>query len=230
MLKDAADLFIEPIMHVLKLFENYIPNILAAFIFVLFGLFIARMLSSLLEKFLRKMQLDSYTSKVGINEMLIRFGFGKSPSHVLSFLVYWSLLLVFFVTAANMLNLTVISAILEKFLVGFVPRIAAAIFIGFGGLMFARFLSEVVMNAATANNLKGGRSLSKIVHFVVVVFTLIASIEQLGIEMKMIKGAVDILFASLGLAFAIAVGLGAKDLAHDILKNLFTDHKEEKPH
>ena len=227
MLKDAANLFIEPIMHVLAIFRTYIPNILAAFIFVLFGLFIARMLSSMLEKFLRKVQLDTYTSKVGINEILIRFGFGKSPAHVISFLVYWSLLLVFFVTAANMLNLTVISAILEKFLVGFVPRIAAAIFIGFGGLLFARFLSEVVQNAATANNLKGGSSLSKIVHFVVVVFTLIASIEQLGIEMKMIKGAVDILFASLGLAFAIAVGLGAKDIAHDVIKGLFTDHKPQ---
>jgi hypothetical protein len=230
MFKEVADLFVEPMLNVWHLFAAYIPNILAALVFVLFGLFIARLFSSMLEKFMRRVQLDSYTSKVGINEILIRFGFGKSPSHVIASLVYWSLLIVFFVTAANMLNLTVISAILQKFLVGFVPRMAAAIFIGFGGLLFARFLSEVVMNAATANNLKGGRSLSKIVHFVVVVFTLVASIEQLGIEMKMIKGAVDITFAALGLAFAIAVGLGAKDIAHDILRNLFTEHqKEEKP-
>ncbi|HNW44046.1 MAG TPA: hypothetical protein PKI19_06050 [Elusimicrobiales bacterium] len=228
MLKDIADLFLEPILHVWSLSSVYLPNILAAFIFILFGLFIARMLSSVIEKFLRRIKLDTYTSRVGINEILIRFGFGKSPSHVVAFLIYWSLLLVFFVTAANILNLAVISAILKKFIIGFIPRMVAAIFIGFGGLLFARFLADVVLNAASANNLRGGRSLSKIVHFVVVVFTLIAAIEQLGIEMKMIRGAVDILFASLGLAFAIAVGLGAKDIAHDVIKGLFTENKEEK--
>ena len=228
MLRDIADLFWEPILNVLQLFRDYMPNILAAFIFLLFGLFIARLVSSVLEKFMRRIKLDSYTSRVGINEILTRFGFGRSPAQVIAFLVYWSLLLVFFVTAANILNLTVISAILKKFIMGFIPRMVAAIFIGFGGLLFARFLSEVVLSAASANNLRGGRSLSKIVHFVVVVFTLIAAIEQLGIEMKMIRGAVDILFASMGLAFAIAVGLGAKDIAHDIIKGLFTENKEEK--
>lgn len=229
MLKDTADLFMQPLLNVWNLFSAYVPNILAALIFILVGLFAARLLSTMLEQFLRRLNLDTYTSKVGINEILTRFGFGKSPSQVISFVLYWSLLLVFFVTAANVLNLTVISEILERFLVGFIPRMVAAILIGFGGLLFARFLSDVVMNAATANNLKGGRSLSKIVNFVVVIFTMIAAIEQLGIKMKMIIGGINILLASLGLAFAIAVGLGAKDIAHDILKSLFTENKEEKP-
>ena len=228
MLKDIADLFMQPILDIWKLCRDYVPNILAAFVFLLFGLFVARLLSSLLEKSLRRIKLDTYTSRVGINEVLTRFGFGKSPSHVLAFCVYWALLLVFFVTSANILNLTVISDILERFIVSFVPSMVAAIFIGFGGLLFARFLADVVQSAASANNLKGGGSLSKIVHFVVVVFTLIAAIEQLGIKMKMIINGVNILFASLGLAFAIAVGLGAKDIAHDILKNLLTENKDEK--
>ena len=228
MLKDIADLFLQPILNIWHMFSNHAPNLLAAFIFILVGLFLARLLSSLLEQFLRGIKLDSYTSRVGINEILTRFGFGKSPSHIFSFLLYWSLLLVFFVTAANILNLTVISDILERFIATFIPSMVAAIFIGFGGLLFARFLSDVVLNAATANNLRGGRSLSKIVHFVVVVFTLIAAIEQLGIKMKMIINGVNILFASLGLAFAIAVGLGAKDIAHDVIKGLFTESKEEK--
>jgi hypothetical protein len=208
--------------------STYVPNLVAAFIFVLFGLFVARLVSSLLEQFLRRIKLDSYTSSVGINELLIRFGFGKSFSHMVSFLVYWALLLVFFVTAADILNLTAISEILQRFTLVFLPKMVAAIFIGFGGLMFARFMSDVVMNSATANNLRGGRSLSKIVHFVIVVFTLIAAIEQLGIEMKMIRNGVNILFASMGLAFAIAVGLGAKDIAHNLIKGMFTENKEEK--
>lgn len=228
MIKDIAELFIQPIVNIWGKLSAYVPSLVAAFIFILFGLFIARVVSSILEKFLRRIKLDDYTSSVGINELLIRFGFGKSFSRMVSFIVYWALLLVFFVTAADILSLTAISEILRRFVIEFLPKMTAAIFIGFGGLMLARFLGDVVMNSAVANNLKGGRSLSRIVNFVIIVFTVIAAIEQLGIKMKMIIGGLNILLASLGLAFAIAVGLGAKDIAHDILKGLLTETKEEK--
>jgi len=227
MINEFTDPFVQPVLELWRHFSTYLPKLIAAFSFVLFGLFAARIMSSLLEQFLRRIKLDSYTSRVGINELCIRLGFGKSPSHVLSFIVYWALLLVFLVTASNILSLTVISEILQRF-ANFLPNLVAAIFIGFGGLMFARFMGDVVMNSATSNNLKGGRSLSKIVNFIIVVLTLITAIEQLGIRMKMIIGGLNILFASMGLAFAIAVGLGAKDIAHDILKNLFTENKDEK--
>ncbi|OGR81326.1 MAG: hypothetical protein A2X32_10905 [Elusimicrobia bacterium GWC2_64_44] len=227
MLNEITEPFFQPVLEVWNNFSAYVPKLVAAFAFVLFGLFIARIVSSLLEQFLRKIKLDTHTSSVGINELFIRFGFGKSPSHVLSFIVYWALLLVFMVTAANILNLTVISEILQRAM-GFLPNLVAAIFIGFGGLMFARFMSDVVMNSATSNNLRGGRSLAKMVNFVIVVLTIIAAIEQLGIKMKTIYRGLDIVFISLGLSFAIAVGLGAKDLAHDILKSLFTENKDEK--
>ena len=227
MIYEITEPFFQPMMEVWAKFSEYVPKLVAAFTFVLFGLFIARLASSLLEQFLRKIKFDSYTSRVGINEILIRFGLGKSFTQVISFVVYWALLLVFLVTAANILNLTVISEILRRF-VDFLPNLMAAIFIGFGGLLFARFMADIVMSSAVSNNLRGGSSLSKIVHFVIVVFTLIAAIEQLGIKMKMIIGGINIMLASLGLAFAIAVGLGAKDIAHDVLRNLFTENKEEK--
>lgn len=228
MLRDIANLFIEPVVEIWGLSKAYTPKIIAAFVFVLFGLFAARLVSSLLEQILRKARLDTHTSHVGINEIMFRFGFGRSPTAIAGFLAYWSLLLIFFVSAANILDLQVIADILERFMLVFVPKLAAAIFIAFGGLMFAGFIADVVQKAATANNLAGGRSLSKIVHFVILVCTTIAAVEQLGIEMKIIRSSLNILFASLGLAFAIAVGLGAKDIAHGIIKGMFTENKEEK--
>ncbi|MCX5786482.1 MAG: hypothetical protein NTX59_12430 [Elusimicrobia bacterium] len=228
MIKDVAELFTHPVLKIWGVFVSYVPNIIAALIFVLVGLFAARMASSLLEQFLRKIKFDSYTSRVGINEVMTRFGFGKSVVTILGVLVYWSIILVFFVSAADILNLTAVAQILEKILIVFIPRIAAAIFIAFGGLLFAKFVADVVLNSATANNLRGGKSLSKIVNFVILVFTAIAAVEQMGIEMKVIRSSINILFASMGLAFAIAVGLGAKDIAHEIIQEMFTEKKDEK--
>ncbi|MBI4802198.1 MAG: hypothetical protein HY796_06705 [Elusimicrobia bacterium] len=225
---DIAYLFLTPVLRIQKEFFNCIHNIAAALIFVIFGLFIARVLSSFTEQVLRKIKLDHYTSRVGINEILVRFGFGKSPSYIAGFIIYWTLLAVFCVEAARLLNFDILPILLQRFMVEFVPKIAAAVFIAFGGLLFARFMSGIVQNSAAANNLKGGQALSKIVHFVILIFTTIAAVEQLGIEMKIIRASLNILFASLGLAFAIAVGLGAKDIAQGIIKDMFTENKEEK--
>ena len=227
-LSDIAYVFLTPVLRIKKEFFNCIHNIAAALIFVVFGLFIARVLSSFTEQFLKKIKLDHYTSRIGINEILVRFGFGKSPSYIVGFIVYWTLLGVFFVEAARMLNFDILSVILQRFLVEFVPKIVAAVFIAFGGLLFAKFMSGIVRNSAAANNLKGGQALSEIVHFVILIVTAIAAVEQLGIEMKTIRSSLNIFFASLGLAFAIAVGLGAKDIARDIIRGMFTENKEEK--
>ena len=117
---------------------------------------------------------------------------------------------------------------LEQFLVGFLPKITAAVIIAFGGLLFANFISSIIENAARANSLKGGTSLGKIAHFVVICFTLVVVLEQFGLRMKLIENGAAIILSALGLGFAIAVGLGAKDFAHDMIKSLFTEDEKEK--
>ncbi|MCG2726238.1 MAG: hypothetical protein L6420_08325 [Elusimicrobia bacterium] len=229
MFEDMSKLFVQPVLDIWKIFLSYVPNLVAALLFVLIGLFLARVFRSVFEQFFGRIKLDRYTSRIGINEILARFGLGKSPSYAIAFAVYWAILLVFFVSALNVMNLTIISQILQTVVVKFVPKIIVATMVAFGGLMLAKFMSEIVLNSSIANNLKGGKSLSKIVHFVVLVFTAIIALDQLGIEMKIIRSSLNILLGSIGLAFALAMGLGSKDVAREIMSGMFTsDNKEKK--
>ena len=84
MFEDMMELFVQPVMNVWTVFASYIPNIVAALLFVLFGLFLARVLRSIFEQFFRKIKLDRHTSRIGINEILARFGFGNLPIVVYS--------------------------------------------------------------------------------------------------------------------------------------------------
>jgi small-conductance mechanosensitive channel len=229
MYEEMSKLFIQPVMDIWEIFLSYVPNVVAALLFILVGLFLARVCRSILEQFFGRIKMDRYTSRIGINEILARFGLGKSPSYAIAFAVYWAILLVFFVSALNVMNLTVISQILQTVVVQFVPKIIVATMVAFGGLMLAKFMSDIVLNSSIANNLKGGRSLSKIIHFVVLVFTAIIALDQLGIEMKIIRSSLNILLGSIGLAFALAMGLGAKDVAREIVSGMFTsDNKDKK--
>ena len=216
---DIFEILLGPFRVVSRRFVAKLPAFAAAFIFVLVGLFVARLLRTVAERALAKAKVDDATQRVGVGEVLSRLGLGKSPTYVIGFLVYWFVLFAFFVSAANAVDLPVVSELLERFMM-FLPSVIAAVLILFGGLMFARFLSQVVSNAATANNVRGGEALAKAAYAVIVVFSVLMAMEQLGIQMLLIASSVQIILASAGLAFALAFGLGARDIAAEFLRDL----------
>jgi len=202
-----------------------IPSFAAAFLFLFAGYFFARMLKTLLLQLLQHGHLDDYTDKIGINEVLARLGMGRSPSHALSFIIYWFVLLVFFVSAANVVNLLVVSELLARLML-FLPSLAAAIVILFAGLLLARLVSEIVTNAADANHIRGGAGLAQCTSIVVIAFAGIMALEQLGIHIELVTSSFQIIVASLGLAFALAFGLGGKEIAEETLRHFLNKKKQ----
>lgn len=219
MSKDLARLFADPFLSAYDRVSGVIAPLAAACLLLLLGMFTARAARALVEAAMTKARIDEHTSRAGLNELLARMGLGKSPSAVAAFVVHWFLLVVFVVSAANALNMTVVTDLLERF-VQFLPSLMACVFIMFGGLLFARLMSQVLLNAAAANSVKGGNAVAAAAWVAVVVASSAASLEQLGVRPALLVSAVQILLGSIGLALALAFGLGAKDLAGDFLKDL----------
>ncbi|HBL15760.1 MAG: hypothetical protein A2X36_13310 [Elusimicrobia bacterium GWA2_69_24] len=218
-------MLLDPFRQLAQRFMEWAPGVVAAFLILLLGLVLARALRSFMEGALTRAKIDEYASKVGVHEVFTRLGFGKSPTYALCFMVYWFVLLMCFVAAADAVNLPVVKELLARF-VNFLPELLAAILILFGGLLFARFLSEVVANAAAANNIGGGHFLSKATYGVILVFASLMALEHLGIRMALVTMSLQILLASLGLGFALAFGLGARDLAGEYLRGLIEKKKD----
>jgi hypothetical protein len=208
-----------PFVSAYRLVSGALASLAAALLLLLVGMFAARAVSALLEAALRAIRLDEHTSRAGLNELLARLGLGKSPTAVAAFVVQWFILVVFLVAAANALNMPVVSELLERF-ARFIPALVAAVLTLFGGLLFGRLVSTVLSNAAEANSIRGGRAVAAGAYVVVVGYSAMAALEQIGARPALVLSAAQILLGSLGLALAIAFGLGAKDLAADFLRGL----------
>lgn len=221
---DWVTLMTEPLTTAARRFAIQVPSIVAAFLLLLVGMFAARALRTIAETIFSKARLDEHTSKVGINEVLARLGLGKSPSYVLSFLVHWFVLFVFIVSAANAVNMTIVSDLLERFVL-FLPNVIASLLVLFGGLLFARFLSEIIANAASANGVRGGSLVAQGAYAVVVLFSALTALEQLGLRMELLASAIQILLASAGLALALAFGLGGKDAAAEFIRDVMAKRR-----
>ncbi|MGH7205849.1 MAG: mechanosensitive ion channel family protein [Nitrospiraceae bacterium] len=221
--QDWWNVIVGPFQQLLTVILSKVPGVLVAILLLLVGMLVARGLRAAVEKLLKFIRIDEYTEKIKLNELLARLGFGRSPGYILGFLVYWLIILVFLLSAANAVHLTAVSQLLERFVL-FIPKLIGAVLVVAGGLLLGHFLGEIVRNAATANKLQGAVALSKVARFVVIVFAAIMALEQIGIDTTIITSSVQIILATIGLGLAIAFGLGGRDAAADIIKN-FTEKR-----
>ncbi len=224
-LETFANKTAEPFVVLFNKSVELIPGILAALIMLFLGLFLSRWTSTIVTKLLNSFKLDSWTSKVGVNEILTRIGFGKSPTYVIAFVLSWAVMIAFIIVAADALGLAAVRALLISLLV-FLPKLFVAIIILFAGLLLGKFAQGVVENSAKANNIGGGVLFSRTVNMVVIVFTVLLALEQIDINFTLLNDVILIIMASIGLGFAIALGLGGKGLVEEFLKKTFS--KEEK--
>ena len=193
--------------------------IVALFILVI-GLYLSRLVSSWVKKILTKIAFDEKTSKIGINELCVRFGLGKSPTYIIAFVLAWAVIFYAIVLAADFLNLTVIRDLFTRFL-AFIPTLFVSVLILFAGLLFGKLMGNIIDNASRANNLKGGFLISRAVNIFIVFFCALIAVENLGFATQLVNNVVVIVLASLGLAFGIGVGLGSKPLVEEFLRDLF---------
>ena len=209
--------------HLLVLGQNSLRVLVllfAALLIMVIGLYISRLVSSFAKKILNKISFDDKTSKLGINELCVRFGLGKSPTYIIAFVLAWAVIFYAIVLAADVLKLAIIRDLFTQFLT-FIPTLFVSVLILFAGLLFGKLMGKIIENSAQANNLKGGFFIAKAVNAFIVFFCALLAVENVGIATQLVNNIVVIVLASLGLAFAIGVGLGSKNLAEEFLRELF---------
>lgn len=209
--------------HLLQLGQNglrILVSLLVAVLVLVVGLYLSRVVGTCVKKVLNKISFDNKTSKLGVNELCVRFGLGNSPTYIISFVLAWAVIFYAIVLAAKVLNLTVIGNLFTRFL-EFIPTLFVSVLILFAGLLFGKLMGNIVENSAKANNLKGGFLLSRAVNVFIVFFCALLAVENLGFASQLVNTVVTLVMASVGLAFAIGVGLGSKPLVEEFLRDAF---------
>ncbi len=202
-------------------------TLLVAVLILVVGLYVSRWVGAFVKKWLCKIDFDGKTSKLGVNELCVRFGLGKSPTYIISFVLAWAVIFYAVVLAAEVLHLSILRDLFTRFL-EFIPTLFVSVLILFAGLLLGKLLSNIMENSAKANHLHGGVLLARAAYgFVVLLCTLIA-VENLGLASQLMRAVVLLLLASFGLSFAIAVGLGAKPLVEEFLRGLFEKTQNKK--
>jgi len=217
---------LEPAKTVLSQIGNFLVNAILVILILIIGWIVSKLIKSLVTKLLRSVKIDDISERIQLDDILAKGGIKYSLSELIGIICYWLTLLVTFVVAINAMGLTIAADLLNR-IVLYVPNIIAAIFILILGMFLAALLNNIVQTAASNAGLFQAKFLGKVVEIVVIVFAVAITMEQLNIGAKIIELIVSIILASIGLSFALAFGLGCKDMAAKFLTD-FTEKLKTK--
>ena len=199
---------------------SFIANLFGALVLVILGFLVAKLLDTLLSKLLAKLGLDRLMSGTGLTKLLLRIGIRAQISTLIGKIVYWFVLLIFLISAAESLGLERVSATLDV-LALYLPKMFAAALVLLAGILLAQLLNSMVKGAAEGVRLEYAAGLGRIVQGMVIIISVSVAIGQLEIKAELLNYVVVIVLLTIGLACALALGLASRDIVGQIIAGIY---------
>jgi small-conductance mechanosensitive channel len=176
------------------------------------------------DRALHRIGFDRWMREGGVTEALQRAGTTLDPSTALAKLVFWTVMLLVILLAANALGLMVVSTLFSE-LLAYIPNVIAAVIILILGIVLGEFVKDLVL--ASAGAFPGGRTLARAAKAAVIVLAVFMGLEQLGIAQDIVLVAFIAVVGAAALAAGIAFGLGGRDVAAEITRQWYERARQQ---
>ena len=120
---------------------------------------------------------------------------------------------------ANSLGLHMVADLFNK-VVFYIPNVIVAILVLVFGVLVARFINRMVFAYLNNMGVQGALTISTLSEYATIIFVVFVALEQLEIGTNLLTAAFQIGFGAIGLAFALAFGLGGREWAAGVIKRL----------
>ncbi|HLX59609.1 MAG TPA: hypothetical protein VKR83_21530 [Ktedonobacteraceae bacterium] len=195
-----------------RLILTFIPRLVGFLVILLVGWLIATLVSKALTLLLRKVGFDRMSDRIGLTRFEGRMGVKLDSAGILGKIVFWFLLLIFLVPAADALGVPAVSNILNE-LVAYIPNVFVAILVLFLGAMAGTVVADLVRGATASAKIGNPNVFATISRWAIIGFAALIALEQLQIAPALINELFGALVAAVAIAFGLAFGLGGQDSA-----------------
>lgn len=188
---------------------EFLPRMLIAGLVLIAGIALAHMVEQGVKRLASILKLEDLVEPVGADRWGERFGLHVSIGGTLAWLLKWSVLALTLLIIADLLRWTQLTEFLSL-VTHYLPTLLISLVILLVGLAGATFV-------------QGIKGVGLVLKWVILIFTLMAALIQLGIAESLINTLFIGIVAMLSLAGGLAFGLGGREHAKKAL-----DHIESK--
>lgn len=150
-----------------------------------------------------------------------------SPARVAGWAVYWVVLACAAVVALDALGLRVGDSVSER-LASVVPGIVTSAVLFVVGSLVAMLAGSLTRRLLETAEIRGAQLQGQVVAAVLTAFAALLALEQLGLAAQFVIALGIVAVGAVGLALALAFGLGCRDLARDFLVEYLRSLDDER--
>jgi len=202
---------LEDLILVLK---TFLPNLLGALALLLIGWLAAFVVRWLIHRFGKGLDAILAVIHRWLGQEVTRPRW--SVSNLVANVAFWITLAYTVSAAAEQLGLiTFANWVLG--LLGYLPRVLISAFILFIGYLISNGVRNVIVAVADSNNFQHGLSLGHLASGLILAFTLLLGLAQLGLDVAVFANIILLAAAALFGSAALAFGIGAGDAVRNIM-------------
>lgn len=196
-----------------------LPNLAVSALVVALGVFIGRLLRGAATSALRGFGFDALLRRLGFPEHVRQ---GREPSELAGLLVQTAVVLLATAQACQNLELHTWAGYIDGFLAYLLRHVLIATAIVGVGIGIGSYVRDVLAAKAAEDAAHPhARWLGEFARWAVLVFAFTMAVHQLGVAQDFVLMSFGLLFGALCLAAALAFGLGARDVAGEIVRKRY---------
>lgn len=197
---------------------------LGALLVALAGWILARIFSGIVRRLLERSGIDKLAERLNQVDLFSRYNIVIRPSLILARTIYYLLVFVFLVAAADVLDMPAVSDLVSD-IINYIPFLISAILVFLLGILLADFLRTTVFHLFQSLKVPSAKLISDILFYFLIINVLIISLDQARMQTQFVEGNLFILLAGIVLAFAIGYGLASRAMVANFLSALYNKDK-----
>ncbi len=201
------------------------PPALSALLILPAGWLFARFVRFAVARLLAALKVDKLAERTGFAEFLRKGEVEYSPSRLGGAIAYWIVILAVCVAIARSLDVRFVEALSDR-IVELFPSVLAAVIVLAIGAMLVTFASNFARTIARNAAWPHAELIARVMKYAGNTILVLVALEQAGLASSMLSRLLQILFAAIVVALALAFGLGCKDLARGAAERFIENLRE----
>lgn len=209
--KLSLDAITEPIIVLLNQFFASIPSFLYAMFLIFISYFVANIIRQIVTQILEGFGFNNILSKLGFEDSYAKV----APAHIVGVVAFYAVMFFATIEALNQLGLNDISMIVRDVTL-FSGQVLFGLVIFGVGLFIANIVSKTIQSSSVPNS----NILALLARTGILILVGAMSLKRMGLADEIVNIAFGLILGSLALGVGIAFGLGGKDEAAQIVKDI----------
>ena len=195
-------------------------KVVIALLIIFIGILISKIIIKIIKKVLKFAKADKLDDKLNEIELFGDKKLNFNVIKIVSTFVKWILYIFLLIIVAEYLNLTIVTQEIGK-LLSYLPQLFTALIILVFGLLLANAVKKAIKSFFESIELSGSKIVSNLVFSIILVFVSITALNQAGVNTEIITDNITLIFGGFVAAFALAFGLGSRNIIEKLLKTYY---------